>query len=518
MHAFADSPVRGITIEPGGGTLLAAVGREEDSALFFWRSRDHGATWEPVSLLVPRETSPLTGYPHFAFDLSRPGTLYVWLFERVGEFFSHEGPLFRSRDGGATWAELPSPVRALRDLVPLSDGTLLAGSASQGATRSFDQGDSWPPGSWQHPVPHASVIRIVALPGDRRTLVAAGDGGAWRSTDGAETWVASNQGLAAIGVGSLLVAPTEPPFLITRAGDAVFRSADHGATWTRIEAELPWRLLGSLQGFDPHHPRTVFAFGTEDRLADVLFKSTNAGRTWQSLPVPYSCNSTHCWVIMRAFAVDPQNPDTLFVGGEYFERYGTVSDFLVRSDDDFATSKKLTPIHGLRTLAVVSGKPDTLYGLNCRRLYRSQDGAKTWQRVGRGLPLRLCPREGWDRRGTLVLDPRDPERLYVGTAGKGVYASTDGGLTFRAMNRGLETAGVTAILIDPTDSTKLYAGTDGQGVGRWSAKWKTWAPLNDGLPTAWFRWLLAIDPRRPTVLYAGASIGIFRIDLGEVVP
>lgn len=83
------------------------------------------------------------------------------------------------------------------------------------------------------------------------------------------------------------------------------------------------------------------------------------------------------------------------------------------------------------------------------------------------------------------------------------------------MNRGLETARVTTLLIDPADSTKLYAGTDAQGVFRWSAERRKWMPLNNGLPTFRYRGLLAIDPQHPSVLYAGASSGIYRIDLAE---
>ncbi|MBO9336017.1 MAG: hypothetical protein J7455_15175 [Roseiflexus sp.] len=50
----------------------------------------------------------------------------------------------------------------------------------------------------------------------------------------------------------------------------------------------------------------------------------------------------------------------------------------------------------------------------------------------------------------------NPNTLYAGTYGGGVFKSTDGGATWSAVNMGLTTSRVHALAMD---STMLYAGT-----------------------------------------------------------
>ncbi|HBL27765.1 MAG TPA: hypothetical protein DD490_13085 [Acidobacteria bacterium] len=459
----------------------------------------------------------VTHYPHFAFDPARPGTLYVWYFGQ--DYFFDYGPLFRSRDGGATWVKLTPPPNLL-DLVALPDGTLLAGLEHGGVLRSSDFGETWSPFDWENPVPNASIYRMVAFPGKPGTLLAAGPGGLWASADHGVTWAASDEGLAANEVASLATGPAVPTFLVAKADSGFFRSTDQGRTWLRVYSEVSWEQPWEIEAIDPRHPWSLYGFGESGHsyTSSGLFRSTTGGRRWRELPVSYSyAPGSHSSSWMTAFALDPQNPDVLYVGGGYFFHYQGPGDFLVRSDDGFATETDLTPLHGLQALTIAPGEDGAFYGLTCKRLYQSHDRATTWQRVGRGLPARkLCPKgRWWSLRNALVIDPGDPKRLYVGTVGEGVYVSEDGGATFRAMNRGLETAQVVTVLIDPTDSTKLYAGTRDHGVYRWSAQWKRWFPLNNGLPKHQYRGLLAIDPNDPAVLYAGTAGGVFRIDLGE---
>jgi hypothetical protein len=64
----------------------------------------------------------------------------------------------------------------------------------------------------------------------------------------------------------------------------------------------------------------------------------------------------------------------------------------------------------------------------------------------------------------LVIDPVTPTTLYAGTAGGGVYKSTDGGASWSALNNGLADIDVEALAIDPVTPSIIYAGTLGGGV------------------------------------------------------
>jgi hypothetical protein len=106
--------------------------------------------------------------------------------------------------------------------------------------------------------------------------------------------------------------------------------------------------------------------------------------------------------------------------------------------------------------------------------------------------------------------------MYLGTAEKGVYVSSDGGDTFAPMNRGLET-GVATVLVAPSAPTRLYAGVARRGLFQWNADRSRWLPLSRaGLPVADFEGLVTLDPRHPSILYAGTTRrGVFRLDLEE---
>src|SRR6185436_11540427 len=153
--------------------------------------------------------------------------------------------------------------------------------------------------------------------------------------------------------------------------------------------------------------------------------------------------------------------------------------------------------------------PTLYHALTCGHFFQSDDAGVTRRQAGRGLPKHLCT-GGWVGR-PLACDPRDRRRLYVGTENKGVFASSDGGATFRAMNRGLESAWISTILIDPTDSTKIYAGANSRGVFQWNADRRRWMPLNAGLPLAQFGGVIALDPQHPSILYAATGEGVFRL-------
>jgi photosystem II stability/assembly factor-like uncharacterized protein len=85
--------------------------------------------------------------------------------------------------------------------------------------------------------------------------------------------------------------------------------------------------------------------------------------------------------------------------------------------------------------------PDTLYaGVEDAALFRSSDGAKTWQE----LPgLRHCSGQLWQPGAggmclhTIILDPSHPARIFVAISSAGAFRSDDAGKTWRPINRGL---------------------------------------------------------------------------------
>jgi photosystem II stability/assembly factor-like uncharacterized protein len=86
--------------------------------------------------------------------------------------------------------------------------------------------------------------------------------------------------------------------------------------------------------------------------------------------------------------------------------------------------------------------PDTVHaGAEDAALFRSTDGGRSWQELPglrrHGSGEKWQPGAGGMCLHTIVIDPRDPRRLYVAISAAGAFRSDDGGETWRAINRGL---------------------------------------------------------------------------------
>jgi photosystem II stability/assembly factor-like uncharacterized protein len=86
--------------------------------------------------------------------------------------------------------------------------------------------------------------------------------------------------------------------------------------------------------------------------------------------------------------------------------------------------------------------PDTVYaGVEDAALFRTTDGAATWQELsglrGHGSGPRWQPGAGGMCLHTILLDPKDPERIFIAISAAGAFRTDDGGQTWTPINRGL---------------------------------------------------------------------------------
>ena len=85
---------------------------------------------------------------------------------------------------------------------------------------------------------------------------------------------------------------------------------------------------------------------------------------------------------------------------------------------------------------------DLVYaGVEDAALFRTTDGGKSWQELaglrGHDSGPKWQPGAGGMCLHTILLDPRDPGRIYVAISAAGAFRSDDGGRTWRPINRGL---------------------------------------------------------------------------------
>ncbi|HVS30172.1 MAG TPA: hypothetical protein VMS98_01840 [Thermoanaerobaculia bacterium] len=154
-------------------------------------------------------------------------------------------------------------------------------------------------------------------------------------------------------------------------------------------------------------------------------------------------------------------------------------------------------LHGadVRALIVDPGNPDVLYlGTSGGEVYVSSDGAKTWSTPRNGVPF-----PGYVVDNLLV--DRDGKLWAAswGLWGGGVIAvSTDGGRTWARRDAGLEDFSVRAIAVDPNDASFLLAGGL-SGVYRSTSGGVAWEKISDQINVE----SLAIDPRTRDRIYVG---------------
>jgi photosystem II stability/assembly factor-like uncharacterized protein len=87
--------------------------------------------------------------------------------------------------------------------------------------------------------------------------------------------------------------------------------------------------------------------------------------------------------------------------------------------------------------------PDTVYaGVEDAGLFRSTDGGRTWKEFaglrGHGTGPKWQPGAGGMCLHTIILDPSDPERIYIAISAAGAFRTDDGGKTWKPINRGLK--------------------------------------------------------------------------------
>jgi photosystem II stability/assembly factor-like uncharacterized protein len=260
----------------------------------------------------------------------------------------------------------------------------------------------------------------------------------------------------------------------------------------RLYQSMRWRMIGPFRA-----GRTVGAAGVPG-LPNVFYvgvnnggvwKTDDYGRTWNPVFDPQPTGS------IGALAVAPSRPNTVYVGsGEGLQR------------------------------------PDLSVGDG---IYKSTDGGNTWEHLGL--------RDG-QQIGSVIVDPRDPERLYVAVLGhpygpnaeRGVYRSTDGGKTFEKVLYKDENTGAIALAFDPTTARTIYAVLWQARQGPWeNGAWQgpgsglfkstdggtTWRQLTKGLPTfeqGLGRIGIAVAPSDGRRLYANVDSpqlgGVYRSD------
>ncbi len=410
------SPRRGIvfSLAKSGDNLYAAtdLGGVEVS-------RDGGASWEDTGAAEGRGLALSTdsaGAVYLGTNLEGafvlPGDRHrrqgLGRFENVDESSRGEGNEWR-RLG---WKQLKScPCQmGLAVAVDPSDREHVFFTADGGLLETEDGGRTWQDGN-RHFVGGAPAVVVFDPQQPRRVYSGSFGAGFFKSVDHGKHWVRRQVGTGDQITIAVAVDPVDHSVYVgTVFADGIWKSTDYGDTFTRIDrapgapSDEYLDLSGRGIAVDPNNHANVFF---ADR-GTGIWRSQDAGASWINVDSTQAQNVT----------VDPTDSSIVYAGSLFMG--------VLKSTDGGASFNRMSnglpdpmfmpPAGGVR---VNPAHNDVLYvGAEFDGLFKSTDGGESWFPLSMGI-------EGLRVTG-LAMDPVDPRVLYAGTSAS-VYKTSTGG-------------------------------------------------------------------------------------------
>jgi Divergent InlB B-repeat domain/Calx-beta domain/Viral BACON domain/Bacterial pre-peptidase C-terminal domain len=133
----------------------------------------------------------------------------------------------------------------------------------------------------------------------------------------------------------------------------------------------------------------------------------------------------------------------------------------------------------------------------------------------------LGPGNVGGRIRSIVVHPSDPQTMWVGSVGGGVWKTTNGGTSWSALNDFMANLAVSCMAIDPGNPNVLYAGTGegffnidalrGAGMFKTTDGGTTWTQLTSTTSSSWYYVnRIAINPSNGQIILAATNTGIWR--------
>ncbi len=297
------------------------------------RSDDGGRSWNAVDNKFQYEGEPGT---HLWYD----GTPHPWEFKRVWHIEPsltdpdmiyagvEDAAFFRSKDGGASWQELPG-------------------------LRTHKTASGWQPGAGG-----LCLHTILIDPSNpARIYVAISAAGVFRSDDAGVTWKAINSGLKSNGIPNpnaeaghcvhrLAMHRSRPDTLFMQKHWDVMRTDNAGESWDEISGNLPTDF-GFPIDVHAHEPETVYVvpiksdsehYPPDGKLR--VYRSRTGGNEWEPLTKGLPQSDCYVNVLRDAMAVDSMDSCGVYFGTTGGQVYASAD----AGDNWMAIARDLPPV------------------------------------------------------------------------------------------------------------------------------------------------------------------------------
>ncbi|WP_370391935.1 WD40/YVTN/BNR-like repeat-containing protein [uncultured Winogradskyella sp.] len=360
-------------------------------------------------------------------------------------------------------------------------------------------------------------VASTGVTGDPQTYyMGSTGGGVWKTQDAGLTWKNISDGYFKTGtVGAIAVSESDTNVVVvgmgehaargvmTSMGDGVYKSMDAGRTWQHLGLERTRHISDVI--IHPKNPDVIYVsaqgaqYGPSDERG--VYKTIDGGKTWEK--ILYINEITGA----SALSMDYNNPRILYAAMWQHQRYpwymesGGEHSGIYKSVDGGANWEQLTTglpdVFGKVGISVSRANSDRVYAVveaegEKAGVYRSDNAGKTWTQTNKD---RVNITRSWYYM-EIYADPQNEDIVYVLNAP--VMKSIDGGKSFS--NIPVPHGDNHHLWINPDNNKNLINSNDG-GANISFNGGKSWSTQKNQ-PTAQF-YRVITDNRFPYYVYGG---------------
>lgn len=365
--------------------------------------------------------------------------------------------------------------------------------------------------------------------------------GVHRSTNSGQSWTPINEGIEArtgpsgdaIPVFCLTIAPNNYDIIWIGLQEmtGIYRSTDGGQTWQKRVNGIVEAFGLTIRGIavEPGNSNVIYAAGeinswqwagqpmpgrSFDRVKGVVYKSTDAGQTWQAI-----------WRddnLARYVLIDPNDVNTLYVSTGIFDREAANSDpdtdtpggvGLLKSTNGGQSWAQINNglnnlylgslfMHPQNSQILLAGAGNNTYSEG-GGIYLTTNGGAQWQYVG------------GEQIESVEFAVDNPNLAYAGGQHE-FYRSTNGGQTWQSLTNnnvwgpeGINPGFPIDFQVDPHNDSRVFVNNYGGGNFLSADGGQTWALASAGYTGAELT-DVAVHPHNPTIVYANGRSGPFK--------
>jgi photosystem II stability/assembly factor-like uncharacterized protein len=256
------------------------------------------------------------------------------------------------------------------------------------------------------------------------------------------------------------------------ASGGVWKTTNNGTTWTPVFDKEGVSTIGDI-AIAPSDPSVVWVGSGEPNnrqsssWGDGAYKSLDGGKTWQNMGL----RATHH---IGRIVIHPRNPEVVYVAAEGHLWGPNPERGVYKTTDGGKTWSHLLKINddtGVSDIAMDPQSPDILYAATYERrrtsfgfngggpdggIYKTTDGGVTWKKLTKGLPY-----ENGGDTGRIGLDVyrKDPNIVYAVVQHEkgGTFRSEDQGETWKKMgDTNPRPSYYSQIRIDPNNDLRIW--------------------------------------------------------------